>query len=157
MQIRHDISAVPGTFFTRALEVVAVGARNGRAYAEDMPYSSHPSHLQLVTRAVSLIDHHIGEPVTISDLCREAGVSERTLRNAFHDVYGVSPKQFLIRHGLEQVHRALLLARRVRGSVTRAATEYGFFELGRFAGAYRHLFGECPSRTVRRAIAHVHA
>lgn len=117
-------------------------------YAEDMPYSSHPD---IVHRAVSLIDDHPGEPVSVTDLCHAAGVSERTLRNAFHDVYGIGPKQFLIRHGLEQVHDALLFARRMRGAVTRAATECGFFELGRFAGSYRHLYGESPSDTVRRA------
>jgi len=113
------------------------------------------SHPLIVRSALARLDGRAGEPVTIPELCDAAGVSERTLRNAFHDVYGLSPKQFLIRDGLERVHQALLDAHDARGAVTRAATDCGFFELGRFARTYRHVFGECPSETVRAAVSHL--
>ncbi len=108
------------------------------------------SHPQIVRRVLTLIDHE-DEPLSLSDLSRAIGASKRTIRNAFHDVYGLSPKRFLIRHKLEAVHAALLQVDHAPRAVTRAATEYGFFELGRFAGAYRRLFGELPSETVRHA------
>src|SRR5258705_12876032 len=111
------------------------------------------SHSQIVRRALSVVNDSSGRPPLITDLCRAAGVSERTLRNAFHDVHGLSPKQYLLRHGLEEAHRALQVAQGARGSVTLVATECGFFELGRFARAYRRLFGERPSDTLRRAPA----
>lgn len=130
-----------------SLAVLAVGTAAADFYLGDMPSVSRPA---VVRRALELIASR-GETVAIADLCRAAGVSERTLRNAFHEVCGLSPKQYLIRHGLEAARNALLQANGVRGAVTHAATECGFFELGRFAGAYRRLFGERPSDTVRAA------
>ena len=83
------------------------------------------------------------------ELCRVAGVSERSLRNAFYDVRGMSPKRCAVRARLAEVRRALSDAGGARGAVTTIATDYGFFELGRFAGTYKSMFGESPSDTLR--------
>jgi AraC family ethanolamine operon transcriptional activator len=78
------------------------------------------------------------------------GVSERSLRNAFYDVYTTSPKRYLKLWQLHQVRREL---RAAHASVTDVATLHGFFELGRFAGEYKALFGEVPSATLHKARA----
>jgi transcriptional regulator GlxA family with amidase domain len=92
---------------------------------------------------------NLGEPVTIAELSRMAGVSERTLRTAFREAVGVSPKQYTIVERLRAVHDALRAADPKTATVTDIAMEYGFFELGRFAGRYRDVFGESPSATLR--------
>jgi AraC-like DNA-binding protein len=84
------------------------------------------------------------------ELSRQTGVSERTLRAAFHDVLGLSPKQYAIGQRLHAAHEALCAADPGTTTVTDIATEYGFFELGRFAGRYRHTFGEAPSQTLHQ-------
>jgi transcriptional regulator GlxA family with amidase domain len=106
---------------------------------------------QLVARVLAFLRDNLGEPVTVASLSRMAGVSERTLRAAFHDVLGLSPKQYVITGRLRAVHAALSAADPETTTVTDIAMEYGFFELGRFAGRYRHAFGEVPSRTLRQA------
>jgi AraC-like DNA-binding protein len=48
------------------------------------------------------------------------------------------------------VRRSLLQADHSIETVTRIATDHGFWELGRLAAAYRALFDEPPSATLRR-------
>jgi transcriptional regulator GlxA family with amidase domain len=109
-------------------------------------------HSEVVARVDSFLRDNLGEPVTMSHLSRVAGVSERTLRAAFHHIVGISPKQHIIRQRLQAARDALLAAVPGSATVTDIAMSYGFFELGRFAGRYRHTFGERPSWTLRHDI-----
>jgi len=106
---------------------------------------------QIVRRAEAFFRRHLGEPVSIAQLSSIAGVSERSLRNAFYDVYTTSPKRYLRLWQLHQVRRALRTSDGQDSSVTDVATLHGFYELGRFAGEYKALFGEAPSQTLHRA------
>jgi transcriptional regulator GlxA family with amidase domain len=109
------------------------------------------SRREVVELAEACYRAHPCASISISRLCRIVGLSERGLRNAFYDVRGMSPKQCMLRERLQTVRRALR-NRSVEGTtVTSVATDYGFYELGRFAGAYKQLFGEAPSATLRAA------
>jgi transcriptional regulator GlxA family with amidase domain len=108
---------------------------------------------ELVARITSFLNDHPGDPITVAGLSKMAGVSERTLRAAFQDVIGLSPKRYAIKHRLEAAHAALRHADPTTTTVTDVAMTFGFFELGRFAGRYRHTFGEVPSETLRHAAA----
>jgi transcriptional regulator GlxA family with amidase domain len=106
------------------------------------------SRRQIVEQVEAFLNARRSQTVPIAHLCHVVGVSERSLRNAFYDVRGMSPKQCVMRTRLDEVRRAL---RDARGNVTTIATNYGFFELGRFAGAYKAVYGETPSETLRRS------
>jgi AraC-like DNA-binding protein len=105
---------------------------------------------QIVSRLDAFLREHFDQPIHMAQLCDVTGVSERSLRNACHAVHGTSPKRYLTRRRMEAVRSALVEARAGEVTVTRIATDYGFFELGRFAAAYTTLFGERPSDTLRR-------
>jgi AraC-like DNA-binding protein len=105
----------------------------------------------VVRRAEQFFRCHVGEPVSIAQLSTIAGVSERSLRNAFYQVCTTSPKRYLKLWQLHEVRRALRGGERPPVSVTDVATLHGFFELGRFAGEYKALFGEAPSQTLQRS------
>ena len=104
---------------------------------------------QIVHRLDEFLQAHFDEPIYMSQLCDVTGVSERSLRNACHAVCGTSPKRYLTRRRMEAVRHALAHAQSGEATVTRIATDYGFFELGRFAAMYSSLFGERPSETLR--------
>ena len=106
-------------------------------------------HRDVVEQAESYVREHLDTRVPMSRLCRVVGLSERGLRNAFHSVRGMSPTQYMRSVRLRDVRRALSASGGSRATVTGIATTYGFYELGRFAGAYRAAFGEVPSETLR--------
>ncbi len=101
---------------------------------------------QIVRRAISFAHDDPGSPVTVEDLCAVAGVSRRALQYCFNDVLGVSPAAYLKAVRLNGARRSL----KECGSVTEAATLWGFWHFGRFAAEYSTMFGELPSATFRR-------
>ena len=78
------------------------------------------------------------------------GVAERTLRASCEEYMGMGPIRFLTLRRMHLVRQALLSAVPSTSTVTRIATDHGFWELGRFAVAYRAAFGELPSETLKR-------
>src|SRR5262245_48606516 len=112
------------------------------------PHRPSPARKAVVERAEQLLRDRT-EPLPIAHLSLLVGVSERGLRNAFNAVRGMSPKRFVIHDRLHEVRRALSAPRATNATVTNIATEHGFFELGRFAGRYKAVFGETPSETLR--------
>jgi AraC family ethanolamine operon transcriptional activator len=88
-------------------------------------------------------------PIPVPQLCRIVGLSERGLRNAFQSVRGMSPTRSMLHARLLGVRRELSGQHDVPVTVTDVAVRFGFYELGRFAAAYRRAFGEAPSETLR--------
>lgn len=104
---------------------------------------------QIIHRAMVYVERHDGNYLSVEEIAIAAGVSERTLREAFQQYFGVAPVQYLNRRTLHQVRRALKAADPTIATVTGIATQLGVWELGRFARDYCLLFGELPSVTLR--------
>ena len=96
--------------------------------------------------ALSQSDDHL----YVSDLCKVAGVSERTLEYAFKAVMRLTPVTYLIRLRLHRVRRVLLAATQGSTTVSTEALNWGFWHFGEFSRAYKDCFGELPSDTLRR-------
>jgi AraC-like DNA-binding protein len=104
----------------------------------------------LAKRFEEAIEANFDCPLPISDLCRVIGVSGRTLRSLCREQLGISPHRFLALRRLHLARRALLLSGPNSSTVTEIAMSHGLWELGRFAVAYKALFGESPSATLHR-------
>lgn len=109
----------------------------------------HLSRERVIGRVLELIRAHEGQPLFTSDLCRAAGVSERTLRNTFNEFFGVGPIRLLKMRQLREVRAALLAADPAQETVASIAGRYGVWDFSLFARNYKRLFGESPSQTLR--------
>jgi AraC family ethanolamine operon transcriptional activator len=106
----------------------------------------------IFSKAVSLMNRRASLEVRIDDLCRAAGVCERTLRAAFNDLIGIGPHQYLQIHRLHRIRRALIAANPNKHSVAGIGARHGYWNGSRLAHDYRALFGELPSETLLRRI-----
>lgn len=107
---------------------------------------------RLTTATSELAMSRPDESPSVLELARQTGVPERTLRAAFHRSYGLSPQEYLRIQRLNQARRLLRMSSQDQTTVTQIAFGLGFWDLGRFAGAYGSLYGERPSETLRRPV-----
>jgi len=108
-------------------------------------------HSRVMTRFENYLAARQCESIYLPEVCSAVGVSERTLRSYCHDAFGMGPIRYLWLRRMHLARRALLQADPVSASVTKVATDYGFWELGRFSVEYRSLFGESPSASLQRS------
>lgn len=102
-----------------------------------------------VERAVEVIQERAHEPLTISGIAAEVGLSVRALQSGFRRTVGVTPGAYLTQVRLERAHRTLIDAARQSVSATAVAAMWGFGNYGRFARKYRERYGESPADTLR--------
>jgi AraC family transcriptional regulator, ethanolamine operon transcriptional activator len=102
---------------------------------------------QIVRHACDFIHQHQDSDLTITTLCRETGVSRRTLEYSFRDCVGQSPNTYLRAIKLNGIRRALLSPDNAHKSIGDIASEWGVWHLSRFAQYYRTQFHELPSQT----------
>ena len=116
--------------------------RDRRTTQRIQRYRRIVDHFEQVARAnLEKVGH-------VADLSHVARVNQRTLSRAFREIRGIGPYRYLQYLRLSEVKRVLVLE---GGTVTQAAMQFGFHELGKFGVLYRKAFGESPSETKRRA------
>ena len=89
-------------------------------------------------------------PIYVPELCTKLRIAERTLRAFCQEYIGMGPKKYLYLRRMHLARRALRAGDEAATTVTDVAMRYGFWELGRFSVAYRDLFEERPSETLRQ-------
>lgn len=126
------------------------------ALAGDTPdYLARRRAHQRVKEAREFIDASLqaGRVPSIVDICAQTGMSARTLQYAFREIMQLPPAAYLRTLRLNKVRSALRAAITTDTTVTRIATNWGFFHLGEFSRDYLNLFGEYPSATLSRALS----
>ena len=112
--------------------------------------SAQRRHSLIMRRFRRAVEENPDQPLYIPELCAAIGVSDRTLRVCCQEQLGMSPKRYLLLRRMHLARRALRDGSPGMTTVTEIATQYGFWQFGRFAGEYKSLFGEAPSAALQR-------
>lgn len=99
------------------------------------------------------IERDLSHRFSVTGLARLAGCSTRSLQATFDELCGLSPMEYVQQRRLSAA-RTLLEAPHAADSVSDVALRTGFTHLARFAARSKARYGESPSQTRRRAMAH---
>ena len=102
-----------------------------------------PEHLLVhLRRARDLIDRHYADPLDLTALAGEAGVSKYYFLRCFAATYGLTPGAYLTQR---RVERAQDLLRATNLTVTEICGLVGYDSLGSFSTRFTSLVGVSPS------------
>ncbi len=107
-------------------------------------------HDAIVVAFEDFLAANLHRPLYLVEVCAALGVAERTLRASCQEHLGMGPVRYLALRRMHLVRRILLASDPTKTTVTQVITDHGFWELGRFSVAYKLLFGEPPTATLRR-------
>jgi AraC-like DNA-binding protein len=135
--------ALSGTILEALLDCF----RDGQAFA-DRP--ARHRRRTVIGRLIETARFAPERLLSLPDICAICGVPPRTLNLVCQEFLGVSAMRYARLRRLDHARERLLCGGTDAEGVTGVATALGFWELGRFASAYRARFGETPSETLRR-------
>jgi AraC family transcriptional regulator, ethanolamine operon transcriptional activator len=133
-------------FLSSMLAILAEEALSSRPdrFAKMRPHARMLS----LARARDYVDEHIGEPISLSEVCSAAGVSISTLLRVFREFYDMSPLEYIKVRRLQESRRLLQLADPNKDSVSSILEASGLGSHGRSSRIYRQFYGESPKQTL---------
>jgi AraC family transcriptional regulator len=114
--------------------------------ADDPPNQAARLSSAQLQRVLTYIDAHLGDPLTVDVLSREAGVSSSHLRTWFKVAMGATVHRYVLRRRLEYA-RALLIENDRK--LSDVALEAGFSHQSHLAKWMRRELGQSPARLRR--------
>jgi AraC-like DNA-binding protein len=104
----------------------------------------------IARRTRNILEDRYRQPIPMEEICRELGVSLRTLHRSFREYFDITPRQYLKILRLDKARRDLAAGAPSTHSVNEIALHRGFNHLGRFSIEYGAHFGESPRETLAR-------
>lgn len=134
---------------------VVVGQEDTQGQAPKPRPEGRPKFVrqEIIRLSLERLAQRADEHFDVGELAAAANVSERTLRTAYGEYFGVGPVRYLQLRQLHQIRRALRAADQDQVTVSSILMEHEVWAFSRFAARYQQLFGELPSDTLRSKVA----
>ena len=133
---------VCSTLLTEILYLYLRQDPHGTPVDDSAVASGVAAHDHLIQRALTCIHANYQDPLTIREIARSAGCTDRTLRLHFHDVMQMKPLAFLQRHRIGQ---AKLLIQYSDYTLKEIAERVGFQTVHHFTRLFTALEGLSPA------------
>lgn len=104
--------------------------------------NAHHGDIFKLSRTIAYIEKHFAEDITLTDLVRTSGYSERQLTRLFHSTFAASPKQYITKL---RIQKAQQLLPDPSHSIGEIAWNCGFVDQNYFSRVFRTETGETPS------------
>jgi two-component system response regulator YesN len=124
---------------------ILTSGSEGGSHLHDTPdlKSNHPAPPPIpIQMAMELIQQRYWLPLSLSTLARQVGMSRYRLSHRFHELLGITCRDYLLRLRVERA-KALLAANQL--SITEVAQSVGFGDLPRFDKIFKRYTGSTPS------------
>lgn len=145
-QIEHELQERSGGFGVMATALfMQLVAYLSRCYSRS--YNPLNKSLLRIVEAISHIESHYVEPITLDELTEISGMSRRNFLRTFETTMGCPPITYLIRL---RVRRACELLRHHELSITEIAMTVGFNDSNYFSRQFRGVTGTSPREYRRR-------
>jgi len=95
---------------------------------------------------VDFINKYIMEITSVSQICENNNINQRTLRRWFRNKFDLSPKQYLNFLRLNKI-RQVLQNNSNHSNISEVAIDFNYWHMSQFSKDYKRLFNELPSRT----------
>ncbi len=95
---------------------------------------------------LNYVHQNLSADITISQLCKVAGMSKSQLYREFNNTFGIAPKQFVLN---ERITHARLLLQQKDISVKEACYASGFSDPNYFVRAFKKIVGVTPGKLQR--------
>lgn len=149
-QLEEELQGLqPGYRFLALGHFMNLVGHLSRIYEEQPAPSSR--QLLRIGEAISYLEKHFSEDVSLEDLARMAHMSKRSFQRTFHEAIGTSPISYLIQL---RVKRAAELLRNSELTIAEAAYTAGFQDSNYFSRKFRQIMGMNPGAFRKRQRLH---
>lgn len=121
-----------------ALQLDAILADQGKTAP---PTTLKASTIEGIYHARDILTANLENPPLLTELAQQVGMSDRTLRRGFRDLFGTTVISYLTQQRMLQAKELLRQGDR---TVAEVANKVGYTHLGHFAAAFRKQFGVSP-------------
>jgi AraC-like DNA-binding protein len=140
-------SQIQASHATEALvinhEAEAIKPKVRKSHPPKRHENNQPNHI-IIQLSVEYIKNNLSNKITIADLTKITGYSERSLQMVFQKHFNRTPFEYIEAERLEKA-KAIIEAQKQSKKIAEIAQEVGLIHLGRFSVNFKKRFGISPS------------